>query len=842
MADIQVTVQLNDRASRQLRNIDKAANSVSKSLRTAGAALAALATGNVVRGVVAQYSAFEKYRSVLTTYLGSQKKANAELKRLQGLANALPQDLQDITQAFTVLQRNGIDSSSASLTAFSNIATANGKTFTQLAEAVGDALTGEFERLKEFGIKVSKENDKFVARVGDQQVAISKTSTDLVRQLQTLGEEGGRFGNAAADNADTLNQSFSNLQGALFETSVTIMEELAPALKEVVDDTGNLLRNNEALTKAFGIGLADAVRGAASGVKLIADNINLVRNAALTFLGLRFAQAFVNIATKMSSAVKATQSLGGVFKTFGKVIGSTVTRLPIIGSSLTSITGIMSRLGPLLLTPWGAAAAAVVGLGVALYNMRDRLIEVNGVAGSIGEYFAAGFQLAGEYAQTLATYLKNQIFGFFDRSKDRIADWGVYFATAFEKIGGYAKTAANFLINSFYAVGASLGAVAYNIPAVFQAAFRAVLKLSADMVKSVTQKFVNLKDAMGLALTGDFAGAMAKAGESSGRTFTESFADAFKDVPSLLEGVDYKEIFAQDSLGTGMKSLGATASKLRMTIGEYLSPAMETLSGRVLKNQKSADLLAKSTIQYDDAILRTARNQKDLNGDLGKTNEKMDELATKTTPKAAAAISTLFNPIQTIRDGLDSTIGRVSDTMADTLMGMGDGFKGLRDIAMDSLNMIISTLIQAFIRSKILGQSLGGMGGGGMGMGGGMMGGMMGSLGALGASTLIPGLGALIGVGALLGGMFADGGNTASAGSKPILVGEKGPEIFMPGQAGNVVANDSLGGGGDNLQVNFTLNAVDTQTGVEFLLQNKRVITGVIQEAYQRRGAQGPIG
>jgi hypothetical protein len=94
----------------------------------------------------------------------------------------------------------------------------------------------------------------------------------------------------------------------------------------------------------------------------------------------------------------------------------------------------------------------------------------------------------------------------------------------------------------------------------------------------------------------------------------------------------------------------------------------------------------------------------------------------------------------------------------------------------------------------------------------------------------------------LLGGLFADGGNTAKAGRKPILVGERGPELFMPGQAGNVVPNEQLNSSGDPLTVNFTLNAIDTQTGVQFLLENKRVITGVIQEAYQRRGAQGPIG
>ncbi len=840
MADIQVTVQLNDRASRQLRNIDKAAKSVSTSLKTAGAALTALATGQVVRGIVSQYSAFEKYRAVLTTYLGSQKKANAELKRLQGLANTLPTDLNDITQAFTILQRNGIDSSSASLTAFSNIATANQKTFTQLAEAVADGLTGEFERLKEFGIKVSKENDQFVAKIAGQQDIVAESSSDLVNKLRTLGEEGGRFGTAAADNADTLNKSFSDLQGALFETSVTIMEELAPALKEVVDDTSNLLRNNESLTKSLGVGLGEAVRGAAGGIKLIADNIDLVRNAALAYLGLRFANSFVNLATKMSSAVKATQSLSGMFGTFGKVLAGAVTRIPILGSSLTAIGTIMARVGPLLLGPWGMLATGLVTAIGYLYSIRNSIVEVSGVTGTMSEFFRAAFQLMGEYVGTFVQYVKTTLFGgFFDRIEGITKNMRNWFFWAFDGIAIGVKRVSNFLINSFIAAGETIIAVAKNIPAFFSAAFDSIIILASDLVNAVGKKFGNLGEAIKLGLAGDFSGAIAKAGEDVGYTFTESFANAFKDLPSLTDGVDYNEIFGTDRISQGMEFLTEKARALGVEIKGYVTPAMDALAERVIKNRKESDLLKVATTQYDDAILRTARNQKDLNADLGETNEKMNEIATKSTPAAEEALTNLFDPIQTIKDGLDSMIGRVSDSFADTILGLGDGFKSLKDIAMDSLKMIISTLIQAFIRSKILGQSLGGLGGGGMLGGGGLLGSIF---GGMGMSTLIPGFGLLAGIGGLLGGMFADGGNTAVAGRKPILVGERGPELFMPGQAGNVVPNDQLNNNGGDLTVNFTLNAVDTQTGVQFLLENKRVITGVIQEAYQRRGAQGPIG
>ena len=57
--------------------------------------------------------------------------------------------------------------------------------------------------------------------------------------------------------------------------------------------------------------------------------------------------------------------------------------------------------------------------------------------------------------------------------------------------------------------------------------------------------------------------------------------------------------------------------------------------------------------------------------------------------------------------------------------------------------------------------------------------------------------------GALARGGVATGGN-------PYLVGEKGPEVFVPSTTGRVVPNDQLGGGG--VVVNQTINVT---TGVQ---------------------------
>jgi hypothetical protein len=58
-----------------------------------------------------------------------------------------------------------------------------------------------------------------------------------------------------------------------------------------------------------------------------------------------------------------------------------------------------------------------------------------------------------------------------------------------------------------------------------------------------------------------------------------------------------------------------------------------------------------------------------------------------------------------------------------------------------------------------------------------------------------------------LPGFFASGGRPPVG--KPAIVGEKGPELFVPRQAGSIIPNNELGGGGST---NVTVN-VDATGG-----------------------------
>ena len=74
--------------------------------------------------------------------------------------------------------------------------------------------------------------------------------------------------------------------------------------------------------------------------------------------------------------------------------------------------------------------------------------------------------------------------------------------------------------------------------------------------------------------------------------------------------------------------------------------------------------------------------------------------------------------------------------------------------------------------------------------------------------------------------------------NKPYMVGEGGPETFIPNTAGTIVPS---GIGGQNVNVNFTINAVDT-TGFQQLLANERaMIVGMVNSAVNQQGKSNII-
>jgi hypothetical protein len=73
------------------------------------------------------------------------------------------------------------------------------------------------------------------------------------------------------------------------------------------------------------------------------------------------------------------------------------------------------------------------------------------------------------------------------------------------------------------------------------------------------------------------------------------------------------------------------------------------------------------------------------------------------------------------------------------------------------------------------------------------------------------------------GGGYADGGQPPVG--KVSLVGERGPELFVPSGSGTVIPNHALGGlGGTTNVTNNYINAIDTKSFEERLLGSSTAI------------------
>lgn len=152
---------------------------------------------------------FDVLNAQLITATGSAESAGIAFGTLQSFASETPYDLQQTVKAFNQLVNLGLTPSEKALKSYGNTAAAMGKDLSQLVEAVADATTGEFERLKEFGIKSKSEGDQVSFTFRGMTTTVKKSADEIETYLMSLGEN--EFAGAMEERAKTLDGALSNL-------------------------------------------------------------------------------------------------------------------------------------------------------------------------------------------------------------------------------------------------------------------------------------------------------------------------------------------------------------------------------------------------------------------------------------------------------------------------------------------------------------------------------------------------------------------------------------------------------------------------------------------------------
>jgi hypothetical protein len=260
-----------------------------------------MATAFVGKQITDTITKFEKLEASLRTVAGGADNAKIAFSFIQEFAATTPFQLEEVTGAFIKLKALGLNPSEKSLTSYGNTAVAMGKSLNQMIEAVADAATGEFERLKEFGIKARTQGDQVTFTFQGVKTTVNKNAAEIEGYLKSIGEV--QFAGAMEEQADTLNVSLSNMGDAFSK-----------------------------LVKAIGdAGLTDILQGVADGVKWLAEKItSMIKPMELGFksmisIVMQFANNFLAVFKGIGRGfTEFINNFTGRFEAFGRDLANFV--------------------------------------------------------------------------------------------------------------------------------------------------------------------------------------------------------------------------------------------------------------------------------------------------------------------------------------------------------------------------------------------------------------------------------------------------------------------------------------------------------------------------------------
>lgn len=183
---------------------------------------------------------------------------------------------------------------------------------------------------------------------------------------------------------------------------------------------------------------------------------------------------------------------------------------------------------------------------------------------------------------------------------------------------------------------------------------------------------------------------------------------------------------------------------------------------------------------------------------------KVAEGEIKSLLETTAKVSPEMEAIQTRTEELNNSFESLGNSVSDAFKGMLTGAMSWKDGMRSLIGSVIDQLWKLFVVQKIVGLVSG----------------------ALGGATGTPTSGGF-GSSVNLAGARAYGGSVDS--NKPYMVGERGPELFIPGGNGTIIPNGNMrgtGGGGSNISV-----SVDARGSSDPAAVRAQVQQGILEAA-----------
>ena len=237
--------------------IGKGAGKAMTGLTVAAAgAVSAVGVASLVAGrLIGVASKFEKFQTILETTEGSSAKARSAMGWVTDFTAKTPYELDQVMESFVALRTRGMDPTTGLMQTLGDTSAAMGTPLMQAVEMMADAITGENERLKAFGITAEKTGDKifynYTNKAGKQMRASVKATDRLGIQAKLMSIFAEKYGGAMDKLSMTWDGMVSNMADLWSGFQLSIMNaglfdwmkgKLAGVLETVnrLKDTGQL--------------------------------------------------------------------------------------------------------------------------------------------------------------------------------------------------------------------------------------------------------------------------------------------------------------------------------------------------------------------------------------------------------------------------------------------------------------------------------------------------------------------------------------------------------------------------------------------------------------------------
>lgn len=286
-----------------------------------------------------------------------------------------------------------------------------------------------------------------------------------------------------------------------------------------------------------------------------------------------------------------------------------------------------------------------------------------------------------------------------------------------------------------------------------------------------------------------------------------------------MEGMNYKERIAAEEK---LNQITAIRQQLLNSAAQsgLGGASLEKLKQEINIVTSDTSLLGKSWYEVNDAIMQTilsssafsAEQRKSITEYLALQKNNIDSIAGWSSAlsmirQEQAATQREFSygwndAFRRFADDANNAAKQANMVFNRLTSGLEDLFVNFAKTGRLSFRSLINGIVEDLLRSQIrqlIAQLLPTFGGGGGKKSGGLLGGF-----------LIPGF-------------LADGGPALA--NKPYIVGERGPELFVPNTTGTVIPNNAMGGG--TTMITYNINAVDAPSFQALVARDPQFIYSV---------------